>query len=255
MSYRGTGEWRRARVGPGEAEPVGEQVLQDALVQLGQRDDVVEQGRGVERAPRAVRGLDAVGDHDVGVQMRVAGAGVPVIERGRDTPRTSSCTTPAGAGAGEEDVLLGLAERDAIASWCAWWITAWVAASASAHTTDTDFGTLKVRSNPATGRRSRASRAALLGLDRRDRRRAFGAVSVGRQRRDPVRDALPQRQRPVAAAGARAAAPVTGSASIPSRWNSTSSRHYRARSATPAPSFRPASPAPRNRPGGVPDSA
>lgn len=63
------------------------------------------------------------------------------------------------SGAGEYDILLSPGHGDLIASRCATWIADRVSASASAHTVDTDFGTLKVRSNAATGRAIRLSRS------------------------------------------------------------------------------------------------
>ena len=41
----------------------------------------------------------------------------------------------------------------ATAAWCASAIRAWVAASATPHSTDADFGNENVKSNPATARR------------------------------------------------------------------------------------------------------
>ena len=92
--------------GPAVPESLSEQVLQHAFVQLGQRDGVAVQGAGVEGAPPAVQGLDAVGEHDVGVQVRVTGAGIPVIERRRHHPADRFLEGAVVAGAGEHDLLL-----------------------------------------------------------------------------------------------------------------------------------------------------
>jgi hypothetical protein len=56
---------------PADTKPVSEQIVQHSLVQFRQRDGVPEQSGPVERAPRPVLGLHAVGHHHVGVQVRV----------------------------------------------------------------------------------------------------------------------------------------------------------------------------------------
>ena len=56
-------------------------------------------------------GLHLVRDGDVGVQVRVAGAGVAVGERGRDQPRYVDLTDPVGARPGEQGVLLDERQR------------------------------------------------------------------------------------------------------------------------------------------------
>ena len=69
------------------AEGAGEFVEQDPVEALGGCHHVLVQRDGVQGGPGAVGGaLDTVGDHDVGVQLGVAGSGVPVVERGGDEP-------------------------------------------------------------------------------------------------------------------------------------------------------------------------
>ena len=94
-------------------EPLGEDVHEDALVQLGQGHDLLEQAARVERPPRAVEGLGTVEHDDVGVQVRVSGATVPVVERRRDDPAYLLLDDAVGAGAGEEHVPLGMGQRAA----------------------------------------------------------------------------------------------------------------------------------------------
>ena len=58
------------------------------VVGLRRGDDGLVQDPAVDRQPRARPGLHLVGDRDVGVQVRVAGAGVAVGERrSRSAPR------------------------------------------------------------------------------------------------------------------------------------------------------------------------
>ena len=82
----------------GGGEPVGEQVV----VQLGDGDRGLVQPPPVQGAPPAVHALHLVRDDQVGVQVRVPGAGVPVIERGGDHP-----ADPHALGAGVADAGAG----------------------------------------------------------------------------------------------------------------------------------------------------
>ena len=67
---------------PVDAEGAGEVVAEDGFVKLGDGDDPGVQRVAVDGAPCAVAGgLDAVADHDVGVQVRVVCSGVVVVER------------------------------------------------------------------------------------------------------------------------------------------------------------------------------
>ena len=87
---------------PPDRQPAGEVVGEQVVIQLGHGDGGVVQRPGVHRPPPAVRSLDLVRDHDVGVQVRVAGAGVPVVERRRQHPPRGHLRGPAGAGAGPQ---------------------------------------------------------------------------------------------------------------------------------------------------------
>ena len=65
-----------------------------------------ERAAGVQGAPASVGALDPVGDHEVGVQVRVSLAGVPVVEsRGHDAARLCLDDSP-GALAGADGVGL-----------------------------------------------------------------------------------------------------------------------------------------------------
>ena len=96
---------------PAPAELGGQLVGEDAVVQLGHADCGPEERLGVERAPCPVGdGLDAVEDDDVGVQLRVAGAGVPVVERGRDDAADVLLDHAALAHPGGEDLALAVGD-------------------------------------------------------------------------------------------------------------------------------------------------
>lgn len=93
------------------AESVGQEVGQDAFVHLRQGHDLLEQPARVQRPPYAVQALHAVEHDQVGVQLRVPGAGVPVVERGRDHSPDLLLHDAVRAGAGEERVPLGVGKR------------------------------------------------------------------------------------------------------------------------------------------------
>src|SRR5665647_2898895 len=69
---------------PRHGQPAGELVGEHHVVQLGNRHHGAVDGRAVQGPPQPVGSLDLVRHHDVGVQVRVGGAGVPVLERGGD---------------------------------------------------------------------------------------------------------------------------------------------------------------------------
>lgn len=71
---------------PGHAEQPGGVIGQERVVGLRQRDGGLVQAARVQRAPAPVDALHLVRDDDVGVQLRVGGAGVVVVERGSDHP-------------------------------------------------------------------------------------------------------------------------------------------------------------------------
>lgn len=66
---------------PLDAEVAVQTIHQHRVVRLGQRDGRLMERVAEERAPHPVGSLDVVRDHNVGVQLRIAGAGVVVIER------------------------------------------------------------------------------------------------------------------------------------------------------------------------------
>jgi hypothetical protein len=70
--------------GEPDAERGGQVGFEGGVIGLGSGDGHPVQGASVEGAPLAVGSLDFRGDGDVGVQVRVAGAGVPVLEGGAD---------------------------------------------------------------------------------------------------------------------------------------------------------------------------
>jgi len=93
----------------------------------------------------------------VRVDVGVAGAGVEVIEGGGDEPgdidlrnAPSPAVAPARVAATSRSMN---ATTSATARWCASPMSAWTPASATAHSTDADFGMEKVKSKPATARR------------------------------------------------------------------------------------------------------
>ena len=65
-----------------------------------------ERATGVQGAPAPVEALDPIGDHEVGVQVRVALAGVPVVERRRDDAARLCLDDSPGALAGADGVGL-----------------------------------------------------------------------------------------------------------------------------------------------------
>ncbi|GAB3932546.1 hypothetical protein GCM10029976_038660 [Kribbella albertanoniae] len=73
---------------------------------LGHRDGRLEQDAAIESSPCGVWPLDAVGDDDVGVELRVAGTGVPVVEGGGDDTAGVELGDPVMATSSERGVLL-----------------------------------------------------------------------------------------------------------------------------------------------------
>ena len=68
---------------PPQPEDTGEVVGEHRVVVLRQRDHGRVHGPAIQRPPLPVRCLHPVRDHDMRVQLRVARAGIEVIERGR----------------------------------------------------------------------------------------------------------------------------------------------------------------------------
>ena len=100
-----------AAVGEPHPDPLDEQRFQPGVVVLGCGDLVPVQRPPVQRQPSPVAGADLVRDGDVGVQVRVTGAGVAVRERGRDQPGGVDLGDAVGAAAGVGGVLLQPADR------------------------------------------------------------------------------------------------------------------------------------------------
>ena len=110
-SHFGSADRRRCSGRPAPAELGGQLVGEDPVVQLGHADRGPVERLGVEGAPRPVGdGLDPVEDDDVGVQLRVAGAGVPVVERGRDDAADVLLDHAALAHPGGEDLALAVGD-------------------------------------------------------------------------------------------------------------------------------------------------
>ena len=64
------------------------------------------QSPAVERAPITVQALNAVGDHDVGMELGIAAAGVPVVEGRGDQTSYVELDNAVVTGSGERRVLL-----------------------------------------------------------------------------------------------------------------------------------------------------
>ena len=106
-SHFGSADRARCSRHPRPAQVPGQLVGEQAVVQLGHADRGPEQRLGVQGPPLAVDGgLDPVEHDDVGVQLRVTGAGVPVVERGRDHPAHVLADRAGVPGAGREHLRL-----------------------------------------------------------------------------------------------------------------------------------------------------
>jgi len=92
--------------GEPDSQPLGELGLEPGVVVLGGHDLGLEHHPAVEGEPLAPfvrQRLDLVGDHDVGVQVGVAGAGIAVVERGGDESGDRDPPDAALADAGDGD--------------------------------------------------------------------------------------------------------------------------------------------------------
>ena len=98
--------WAALPVLPPQPETLRDAVGQCVVVPLGHRDGRPVHRPGVEGAPPPVRPLHPVGDDDVGVQVGVVLAGVPVVEGRRDDTSGLDLGDPVGAHAGAGDVPL-----------------------------------------------------------------------------------------------------------------------------------------------------
>ena len=87
----------------------------------------------------------------MGVQLRVACSGVPVVEHRRHHTLRSIWAAPALPTLEQNTCSSANRSTCSTAARCAPYTASRVAGSARAQATLTDFGTLNVRSNPATG--------------------------------------------------------------------------------------------------------
>jgi len=74
------------RGGPGDPETLGELPAQHRVVEVRGGQGVAVDGLGVDGGPLPVRAVEQVRDDEVGVQLRVPGAGGAVLEGGDDPP-------------------------------------------------------------------------------------------------------------------------------------------------------------------------
>ncbi|GAA1580269.1 hypothetical protein GCM10009789_37600 [Kribbella sancticallisti] len=91
---------------PVHAETARQVVREEHIVDLRHGNRGAIQDATVERSPRPLRTLNPVGDNDMGVELRVAAAGVPVIERCGDQTAGVDLRDAVLAGPGERCVLL-----------------------------------------------------------------------------------------------------------------------------------------------------
>ena len=83
-----------------------EGVEEESVVVLAGGDGGLVEGAGVERDPRTVGdALDAVGDDQMGVELRVSGAGFPMVEGGGNGAHRAEVGDAVPAGARVDDVL------------------------------------------------------------------------------------------------------------------------------------------------------
>ena len=177
----------RGRVGVGAGlerhpEPPVQLGLDAGVVPLGRGDGGLEQHPGVQGQPPAggaVRGPDAdlVGDRDVGVQVRVAGAGVAVVERRGEQAGGVQLLHPVAARRGCSAASRSSQPRtSATAAWCAAVICSATCRGAIAHSADTDLTGVNVRSNPAI---ALVVERELRAMNEDSSRGSFGVPAVG----------------------------------------------------------------------------
>ena len=108
-----TGRFERSPPGgPANRTPrSGELMLQRGVIGLRHRNLRSVQDATVDRQPPATQGLHLVRHCDMGVQVRIAGAGVAVGERAGDQPGDVHLTYPARTLPGIQRVILQKSER------------------------------------------------------------------------------------------------------------------------------------------------
>ena len=145
---------RAGAVDEPDPEPVHQARFEVGVVVLGGHHLRLEQHPPVQRQPPPAllrQGLDLVGDDHVGVQVRVPGARVTVVERRRHQPGDGDLPDPALTDPGERHLLSSIARVARTASSCAASTCRATSGGANAHSAETDFTGENVRSNPATG--------------------------------------------------------------------------------------------------------
>lgn len=103
----------RAAMTPSELDrqATGDLVGQQVVIEFGDHHDGVVQRPGVHRQPGTAGALDLVSNDEVGVQVRVPRAGVPMVEPGRNEPGDLVLTATGGPSARERGGLLQEGER------------------------------------------------------------------------------------------------------------------------------------------------
>jgi hypothetical protein len=94
-----------------DREDGGDSVGNQVVVQLGDGDGGLVQCPCVQRPPLPVGALHLVGDDEMGVQVGIACAGVPVVERGGDQASGGEALDTAVAGAGAGDTFFHEVQR------------------------------------------------------------------------------------------------------------------------------------------------
>ena len=92
-------------------QPVPEMMLQGSVVSLRRSHGRFKQHPAVDRQPVSIDGLHLVRHGDVGVQIRITGAGVAVGERGRDQAGNVDLPDPVSALPGEQCVAFDEGQR------------------------------------------------------------------------------------------------------------------------------------------------
>jgi hypothetical protein len=103
---------------PAPPEPLGQEVRQDALVQLGEHHHRLEQPPAIQRPPRPIRhGSGTIGDHHMIVELRVTGMRVPMGERGGHHAVDVLLDHAVGARPGVEHLTLGVGQHHVDGRW------------------------------------------------------------------------------------------------------------------------------------------